>query len=214
MIRAFDIIFSFVALLFLSPIFCLIIICLRFSGEGEIFFTQERVGRDGKLFRLYKFATMLKNSPDIGTGTITIHNDPRILPFGRLLRKTKVNELPQLWNVLVGDMSIIGPRPQTRDCFNDFDLLSQKMIVKVRPGLSGIGSIIFINEEAMLGDNLKAKEIYVNTIMPFKGAVERWFVERSGLRLYFFLIFLTIYVLFSGNRDVLWKLFPDLPIKR
>ncbi len=209
--RTFDILFSLFALCLLSPIFFLIAICLRLSGEGEIFFIQERVGKNRKLFRLLKFATMLKNSPNLGTGTITIHDDPRILPFGRILRQTKVNELPQLWNVLVGDMSLIGPRPQTEDCFNDFDLESQRTITMVRPGLSGIGSIIFSNEELLLANDEEAKEIYVTDIMPFKGLVERWFIERRGLKLYFLLIFLTVYVLVSNNRDILWKLFPDLP---
>ena len=104
MIRFFDVLISAITLLLLLPLFLLIVILLRFTGEGEIFFLQERIGKDGKKFELFKFATMLKNSPDIGTGTVTMKNDPRVLPLGRFLRKTKINELPQLLNILFGTM--------------------------------------------------------------------------------------------------------------
>ena len=107
--RIFDIVFSTAALLFLSPLILPIVIVLRFSGEGEVFFLQERIGKNGKLFKLFKFATMLKDSPNLGTGTVTMKNDPRILPVGKFLRTTKNNELPQLLNIFLGDMSIIGP---------------------------------------------------------------------------------------------------------
>ena len=110
--RLFDIIFSGIALVLLSPLLLPLMFILRVTGEGEIFFPQSRVGRGGKHFKLYKFATMLKDSPNMGTGTVTVKNDPRILPIGGFLRKTKVNELPQLINIFNGDMSVIGPRPQ------------------------------------------------------------------------------------------------------
>ena len=99
--RFFDIILSGLALLVLSPIFIIVIFILKLTGEGEIFFLQERIGKDGKLFKLYKFATMLKDSPNIGTGTITTKDDPRVLPVGKFLRKTKINELPQLLNIFL-----------------------------------------------------------------------------------------------------------------
>ena len=105
--RLFDIIFSTLALLVLSPLLIPIIVLLRFSGEGEIFFTQKRVGKDGKFFGLFKFATMLKDSPNIGTGTITMKGDPRILPFGGLLRKSKINELPQLLNIFLDLLKVL-----------------------------------------------------------------------------------------------------------
>ena len=131
---------------YLSKVLPLMFI-LRVSGEGEIFFLQNRVGRGGKDFKLYKFATMLKDSPKIGTGTISMKNDPRVLPVGKILRKTKINELPQLINVLVGDMSIIGPRPLTLKSFDLYSLDVQQAIKKVKPGLSGVGSIVFRKEE-------------------------------------------------------------------
>src|SRR5688572_28356572 len=107
--RFFDIIFSLIAISILSPLLLIIIIVLRFTGEGEIFYMQDRVGVGGKLFGVFKFATMLKNSPQMGTGFLTTKDDPRVLPLGRLLRKTKLNEFPQIFNILIGDMSFVGP---------------------------------------------------------------------------------------------------------
>ena len=118
--RFFDIFFSGLALLFLSPLLVPIFIILKFSGEGEVFFLQERIGKGGDVFKLFKFATMLKDSPNIGTGTVTMKGDPRVLPVGKFLRKTKINELPQLLNIFFGDMSVIGPRPLTPKTFIPF----------------------------------------------------------------------------------------------
>ena len=130
MTRLLDIFFSSLAIFIFSPILICIVIILRFTGEGEVFFLQDRVGKDKKNFTLFKFATMLKDSENIGTGTITLHNDPRILPFGSFLRKTKLNELPQLFNILNGTMSVIGPRPQTKRCYEAFPLASIEQIKK------------------------------------------------------------------------------------
>ena len=118
--RGMDIVLSFLALVVLSPLLFTTCIILRFTGEGEIFFYQTRIGLGGEKLKIIKFATMLKESPNIATGSVTIKNDPRILPAGKFLRRTKINELPQLINVLKGDMSIIGPRPQTQRCFDAF----------------------------------------------------------------------------------------------
>ena len=107
--RFFDILFSALALLVLSPLLLPIVLILKLSGEGEIFFLQERIGKGGQVFKLFKFATMLKDSPNIGTGTVTMKGDPRVLPVGKFLRKTKINELPQLLNIFFGDTSVIGP---------------------------------------------------------------------------------------------------------
>tara|TARA_S200000501_G_scaffold358719_1_gene383762 strand:- start:3408 stop:4001 length:594 start_codon:yes stop_codon:yes gene_type:complete len=185
---------------------------LRATGEGEIFFRQSRVGLEGKHFKLFKFATMLKNSPKIGTGTVTIKNDPRILPFGNFLRKTKINELPQLINILKGDMSFIGPRPQTQRCFNAFPISSQKEIIKVRPGLSGVGSIIFSSEEEMIQDNNDPENFYDEIVMPYKGSLEVWYVSHQGIISYFYLIFLTILALLGLNKGLIWRIFKDLPL--
>jgi lipopolysaccharide/colanic/teichoic acid biosynthesis glycosyltransferase len=200
--RFFDIIFTLVALIILVPLFISIMLLLRFTGEGEIFFEQNRIGENGNSFRLIKFATMVKNSPHIGTGTVTVKDDPRVLPVGRFLRSTKINELPQLLNILRGDMSIIGPRPQTERCFKAFPPQCQKEIMKVRPGLSGVGSIIFRNEEEMMKDRNDPNLFYDRIIMPFKGSLECWYVEKQSLKLYFQLIFLTAFVVLFRSSDV------------
>jgi lipopolysaccharide/colanic/teichoic acid biosynthesis glycosyltransferase len=184
---------------------------LKFSGEGEIFFLQERVGKNRELFQLFKFATMLKNSPSIGTGTVTMKNDPRILPAGKFLRKTKINELPQLYNVLIGDMSLVGPRPQAPRCFDVFPVESQEIIVRVKPGLSGIGPIVFRGEEDILEGHSGTLDFYDNVIAPYKGDVEAWYVSRQGLIAYFSLILLTIWVVLFPRSDLVWRLFKDLP---
>ena len=209
--RCFDIIFSGIALVLLSPLLLPLMFILRVTGEGEIFFPQGRVGRGGKPFKLYKFATMLKDSPNMGTGTVTVKNDPRVLPLGGFLRKTKVNELPQLINIFNGDMSVIGPRPQTQRCFDAFPLSSQNEIIKVRPGLSGIGSIIFRDEEGMMYANNDPDKFYDEIVMPYKGSLEDWYVSHQNIASYFSLIGLTIWVVLGFSSDFVWKLFGDLP---
>lgn len=195
--RFFDLILAVTAMLIISPLFLLVILILRFTGEGEIFFTQPRVGRFKKTIKIFKFATMMKNSPNMGTGTVTLKNDPRVLPFGRFLRKSKINELPQLINIITGDMSVIGPRPQTERCFQAFPKKSQDAIACVRPGLSGVGSIFFRNEENMLHDAENADRFYNEVIMPFKGELEEWYVQNQSATLYFKLILATLKALFS-----------------
>lgn len=209
--RFFDIFFSGIALILLSPLILPLIFILRFTGEGEIFFLQNRVGLEGKHFRLYKFATMLKDSPNMGTGTVTVKNDPRVLPLGAFLRKSKINELPQLINIFSGDMSVIGPRPQTQRCFGAFPLSSQNEIIKVRPGLSGIGSIIFRNEEDMMQATNDPDKFYDEIVMPYKGCLEDWYVSNQNIVSYFIFIGLTAWVVLGFNSNLVWKIFKDLP---
>jgi len=210
--RLLDIFLSTVALLVLSPLLLPIVIILRLTGEGEVFYFQERVGQGGRPIQLYKFVTMLKNSPNVGTGTITLKDDPRILPVGRFLRKTKINELPQLLNVLFGHMSVVGPRPQTRRCFNAFPDSSRKAIIKVRPGLSGIGSIVFRDEEELMQGSSDAGKFYDDVIAPYKGALEEWYVQRQSIRLYIALVLGTLWVVIAPRSRVIWKVFHDLPV--
>lgn len=209
--RLFDILFSGTALLILTPLFLVICIILKLSGEGEIFYLQQRVGIFGKKFDLYKFATMLKNSSSMGTGTITIKDDPRVLPIGKFLRKTKINELPQLLNVFLGHMSVIGPRPQAERCFDAFERDAQESIIKVRPGLSGIGSIIFRAEDDIMNSHGNTVDFYDNKIAPYKGDLEIWYVKNQSLFLYFTLIYLTIWVIVFPNSKLVWKLLDTLP---
>lgn len=209
--RVFDILFSGIALVALSPILLPVMLILRLTGEGEVFYCQQRVGREGAMFGVWKFATMLKDSPNLGTGTVTLKGDPRVLPVGKFLRKTKLNELPQLFNILNGTMSIIGPRPQTRRCFDAFPAQSQKAIVSVRPGLSGIGSIVFRDEEELMHADSEPDQLYDNVIMPFKGRLEEWYAHNQSLTTYFKLIFLTAWVVAFPRLGVVWRVFPGLP---
>ncbi|MDB2416005.1 sugar transferase [Pseudomonadales bacterium] len=209
--RFFDVLFSGAALTALLPLFLPLMLLLRLTGEREIFFLQDRVGRQGEYFKLYKFATMLKNSPNIGTGTVTLYNDPRVLPLGGVLRRTKINELPQLINIFNGDMSIIGPRPQTQRCFDAFPTQFQQEIIKVRPGLSGIGSIVFRNEEEMMHANKNPDKFYDEIIMPYKGSLEAWYVSHQSIWSYFCLICLTLWVVLFPSSKLVWRLFKDLP---
>jgi lipopolysaccharide/colanic/teichoic acid biosynthesis glycosyltransferase len=210
--RFFDILFSSVALFVLSPLLIPIVIILKFSGEGEVFFSQERIGKDGKLFKLFKFATMLKDSPSLGTGSVTMRDDPRVLPVGKFLRKTKINELPQIINILIGDMSIIGPRPLTHQTFSSYAETTQSIIKQVRPGLSGVGSIIFRGEEGIMHGANASVEFYNNFIAPFKGALEEWFVTNKSLYIYFMAIFITAWVVLFPKTKVPWVVFKGLPM--
>ncbi len=211
MTRFLDLLISGLALLLLLTLLIPLTIALRLTGEGKVFFTQKRVGRDGQEFDLYKFATMLENSPNMGTGTVTLKDDPRVLPLGRILRKTKINELPQLLNIFKGDMSIIGPRPQTRRCFDAFPPRSQQAITTMRPGLSGIGSLVFRNEDKMMDGAQDPDHLYDQVIMPYKGALEEWYMPRQSVVHYLVFIGLTIWLVASPGSSILWWLFQDLP---
>jgi len=209
--RIFDLFFSGISLLILSPLLLPLMVSLRLTGEGEVFFLQSRVGKGGEFFQLYKFATMLKDSPNIGTGTVTLHKDPRVLRLGRFLRSSKVNELPQLLNIFLGDMSIIGPRPQTDRCFNAFHEEAREKIIKVRPGLSGVGSIVFRNEEEMMHDSNDPDNFYDQIVMPYKGLLEQWYVSNQNMWSYFSLIVLTVLAVVFPNAGLIFKIFDELP---
>ena len=210
--RFFDILFSGLALLVLSPLLFPIVIILKWSGEGEVFFFQERIGKDGKLFKLFKFATMLENSPNLPGGEITTGNDPRVLPFGKFLRKSKINELPQLINILIGDISIVGPRPLTPRNFSFYDEKTQEIIKETKPGLTGIGSIVFRDEESVIKKSCKSSiDCYKEDISPYKGNLEQWFSSNQSIITYFTIILLTGYYIFIPNSKIIWKIFIDLP---
>ncbi|MDC1016392.1 sugar transferase [Planktomarina temperata] len=209
--RFFDIFFSALALLVLAPLLPPIILILRFSGEGEIFFLQERIGKGGQMFNLFKFATMLKNSPNIGTGTVTIKEDPRVLPVGKFLRKTKINELPQLINILFGDMSVVGPRPLTAQTFGSYSEQTQAIIKKVSPGLSGIGSIIFRGEEEIMHGTTASVDFYATIIAPYKASLEEWYISNKNIYIYFLAIFVTVWTVVFPRTQIAWRVFRDLP---
>jgi lipopolysaccharide/colanic/teichoic acid biosynthesis glycosyltransferase len=191
-----------------------IILILRITGEGEIFYRQQRIGLGGKLFGVFKFATMAKNSENIGTGLITVKGDPRVFPVGRFLRKTKINEFPQIVNILIGDMSVVGPRPQVPLHFGVFPEKVKQKIVDVRPGLTGIGSIVFRDEESILEKNkaLSYDECYSQLIAPYKGELELWYIRKRSFLTYVSLITLTAWVVVFPNSKIYLKIYKDLPV--
>jgi len=210
--RALDIVLSSMALAVLSPLLIVVIVILRCTGERYVFYRQERVGKGGRPFGLYKFATMLKDSPSLPGGLLTRKQDPRILPFGRILRATKINEIPQLINVLLGDMSLIGPRPQARPHFEVFPEHIKKEIVKLRPGLSGIGSIMFRDEDSILAAcGTDDKEFYAQDIAPYKGELESWYARHRSVGLDLLLIALTVWVVLFPKSHLHLKLLKGLP---
>ena len=201
--RFFDILISVLALLAISPLLIFTCIILKFSGEGEVFYRQIRVGENGKYFKLLKFATMVKNSPKIGAGEITPPNDPRVLPVGRFLRKTKINELPQIINILKGDISVVGPRPMVPNTFAKYPKNNKEIIMNVKPGLTGIGSIIFRDEESYLKDKLNPSIFYDEKIIPYKSDLEVWYVKNSSIKNYFIIILLTAWIIIFFQKVIL-----------
>ena len=201
------------SLLILLTLFVPIIIILRLTAEGEVFYLQERIGYKNSKFNTWKFATMLKNSLDMGTGSITLKNDFRVTKFGKFLRKTKINELPQIINVIKGDISIVGPRPVLEQ---DWKLYPNSVINKIynlKPGLTGIGSIVFRDEEHLIS-SVKDEDyhkFYKRVIAPYKGKLEIWYQENRSFPLDLQLIFMTAWVIFIPNSRLYEKWFSDLP---
>lgn len=208
--RFFDILFSFIALVILSPLLIPIMILLKLTGEHEIFYFQKRIGYKNREFDIWKFATMLKNSPNIGTGEITLRNDPRVTPMGHFLRRTKINELPQVFNVLVGDMSIVGPRPLMRKSFDLYTPEVQAVIYNTRPGITGIGSVIFRDEEKLVSESNDMQATY-RDIFRYKGALELWYQQHISFYTDFMIIFLTAWQILFSESKLVYKVFPSLP---
>jgi lipopolysaccharide/colanic/teichoic acid biosynthesis glycosyltransferase len=210
--RFFDIMLSLATLLVLSPFLIPIIIGLKLTGEGEILYFQKRIGYKRRYFDIWKFATMLKNSPNIGTGSITLRNDPRVTPMGDFLRKTKINELPQIINVLKGDLSIVGPRPLVDKTFNAYSENVQNKIYNNKPGITGIGSIVFRDEEKLISESeLEPHEFYQKVIAPYKGEIEIWYQNNFSFSTDFKIIFLTAWVILFPKSDLLYSFFNNLP---
>ena len=162
---------------------------------------------------MFKFATMLKNSPNMGTGMLTVRNDSRVLPFGSFLRKTKLNELPQLINILKGDMSIVGPRPMVEKTFLAYPKEVQDKVYDTRPGLTGIGSVVFRDEEEYLSKAAHPTDFYNKVIQPYKGELELWYLRHESFYTDASLIFLTAWVILFPKSRLPYKMCKDLPSK-
>ena len=210
--RLIDFILALLATTVLLPILIPVVIGLLATGEHYVFYFQERIGFKNKKFFIWKFATMLKNSPNMSGGLHTTRRDPRILPMGGFLRKTKLNELPQLINILKGDMSVIGPRPLVDKTFAPYPEHVKSQIYNSKPGLSGIGSIIFRDEEKLLTETTMDKsEYYSQFISPYKGELELWYQKNLSFKTDVLLIFLTVWVIVSPESQLPFKVFKDLP---
>ena len=212
--RLLDLFISVFALIVLSPLLIFCIIILRFTGEGEVFYCQERLGFNNSEFFIIKFATMLKNSPNIGSGSITVRNDPRVLPFGSFLRKTKINELPQIINVFKGEMSIVGPRPQMKVDFEKFPEFTRDEIYKSKPGVTGIGSIVFRDEEKWISNHKGDKHVfYKEKIAPYKTDLELWYLKNQSFVVDLKLILITALVIIFPKLNIIDKFFKNVPKK-
>ena len=194
MIRFFDIIFSAVGLLLLSPFFLIIYILIRCESKGGGFYCQQRVGKDGRLFGLYKFRSMRTGSDKKGLITVGGH-DSRITRMGYFIRKYKIDELPQLWNVLKGDMSLVGPRPEVKK-YVDLYTEEQRRVLSVRPGITDYASIEYVDENEILGKADNPDRVYVEEIMPAKIKLNMRYIENRSLKEYFKIIGLTFINIF------------------
>ena len=210
--RITDLLLATIALIILSPLFIVVMIILLVTGEHEVFYFQKRIGYHNKPFYIWKFATMLKNSSKMGTGEITVRNDPRVTRFGKFLRISKINELPQLINILKGDMSVVGPRPLMEVSFNLYSDEVKNNIYRSRPGITGIGSLIFRDEEKILSGAKDPRVMYA-AIYPYKGQLELWYLKNASMSLDLMIIFLTGWSLFFPENDLAKKFFKDLPVK-
>ena len=210
--RLMDVALSGLALLVLSPLLIPVCLGLLLTGEHHVFYFQERIGKGNRRFGIWKFATMLKNSPNMAGGLHTTRRDLRVLPMGHFLRMTKINELPQLINILLGDMSIVGPRPLVDKTFDPYPEHVKRTIYNVRPGLTGVGSIVFRDEERLLSESgMPAAEFYAKHIAPAKGELELWYQSHLSFRTDVLIIFLTAWVIVFPKSRLLRRVFKDLP---
>ncbi len=178
--RIFDIVFSMLGLMLLSPFFIIIAILIKFGSRGKIFFRQTRVGRYGKHFRIHKFRTMVANAESLGL-KITVGEDVRVTSIGKFLRKYKLDELPQLLDVISGKMSLVGPRPEVPEYVKLYPEDVKKIVLSVCPGITDWSSIIMINESLLLSKTIDPKTSYINDIMPKKLAYAVKYVKTRSL---------------------------------
>tara|TARA_B100001989_G_C24493771_1_gene441059 strand:- start:467 stop:1135 length:669 start_codon:yes stop_codon:yes gene_type:complete len=214
--RFLDLISSIILLTILSPILLPVIIILLFSAEGEVFYLQKRIGYKLKSFNIFKFATMLKNSENIGMGTITLKNDYRVTKPGKILRKTKINELPQLINIIIGDISVVGPRPLLKKTFDSYPENVKEKIYLIKPGLTGIGSIVFRDEESILSNikNENPHDFYKSVIAPYKGELELWYQDNQSFQVDLKILFTTLWVIIFPESRIYESWFENLPKRR
>lgn len=197
MIRLFDLLFSLLGLIILLPVFIIVAILIKCTSKGPVFFLQKRVGKDNRDFSLIKFRTMYQDADKSGLLTVG-EKDPRITPVGYFLRKYKIDELPQLINVLKGDMSLVGPRPEVRK-YVELYSEEQKQILKFRPGITDLASIKYVNENEILKQADNPEEFYVRYIMPDKIRLNMEYLSKPTVKKYFSIIFKTFFSIKQNN---------------
>lgn len=195
MIRFFDVVFSVLGIVILSPLLVLVYIVIVIESKGGGFYKQERVGLNGIDFKLIKFRSMAIGSDKKGLITIG-GNDPRITKMGLFIRKFKIDELPQLFNVLIGDMSLVGPRPEVRK-YVDLYTKEQRKVLNVKPGITDYASIEYANENEILGKADDPDKMYINEIMPAKIELNIRYIDNKSFKEYFNIIFLTFFKIVS-----------------
>ena len=191
MIRFFDVVFSFIGIALLSPLFVVLYIAICLESKGGGIYSQTRVGKEGRDFKLFKFRSMRIGSDKKGLITVG-GRDPRVTRTGFFIRKYKLDELPQLFNVLIGDMSIVGPRPEVRkyvDLYTD----KQRKVLSVRPGITDYASIEYVDENVILGQAEDPEKAYIETILPDKIRYNMKYINHQCPQEYFKIIFLTLY---------------------
>jgi lipopolysaccharide/colanic/teichoic acid biosynthesis glycosyltransferase len=185
-----DYLFSLIGLIILSPVFLLVALLVKLTSKGPVFFRQNRVGKDGRDFKVYKFRTMYTDADKKGLLTVG-GKDKRVTSVGYYLRKFKLDELPQLLNVLAGDMSLVGPRPEVRK-YVDLYTIEQRKVLSVRPGITDYASIEYRNENDLLATATNPEEMYIEDIMPKKIALNFNYINNQSVRTYFEIIFKTV----------------------
>ena len=197
--RSLDIVLSLIGLLILLPFFPFVAILIKLDSSGPIFFRQERIGKDFSRFTIYKFRTMTANADKKGA-LITAGGDNRITKVGGFLRRYKIDELPQLYNVLRGDMSFVGPRPEVSKYVQLFETEYRKLLT-VRPGITDLASLRYSNEEAILGKSKTLEEVYISTILPEKIKLSSHYVDNHSMMTDLKLILMTVLKAFHINKD-------------
>lgn len=195
MVRFFDLFFSVAGVILLLPLFLIISLWILATSRGGIFFRQQRVGKNGRDFYLLKFRTMKPDSEQGGKLTIG-SRDPRITAAGLFLRKFKLDELPQLFNVITGEMSLVGPRPEVRK-YVELYSAEQQTVLQVKPGITDYASIAYIDENTLLGRSADPERTYIETIMPEKIRLNMKYIENQGLSAYFKILILTLLHIFK-----------------
>jgi len=210
--RVLDLCLAIIALIIFLPFFPFIAFVLRFTGDGQIFFRQTRIGYKNQPFTIWKFCTMLKNNPNVPNSSLTVKNDPRLTKIGRFLCRTKINEIPQLINVIKGEMSIVGPRPVMKCNFVIYPKTVQERINNRKPGITGVASVVFRDEEELMAKSkLPTRQFYNEIIAPYKGALGIWYLENGTILTDLKVIFITFWVVLFPKSQLLFKALKGLP---